>query len=373
MKRPNRFTHGCALSLGLMLAVAGCGGDDGSEEPAAASPETAADEPADDSEAEDDGTGEPGGAAECDTPDRIRIAIPVFPPKFAMITPSMAEHLGYFDEQCIDAEIMTFAAGINALRALQAGEIEIAVPPTASTINAVGEGSPIVGWLSPASQLPQLVLATEEVESCEDLEGRTAATGGPGDLVDHLMATYAETCGLELNEDIDVYVGSPADFGPVLAQDVAQASALHVDDKMVIEQAQGITLQVLEDAAAILPDFHYQLLVSRTEWVEENRDVVVRAAAAMLAANRYITDPANRDQVIEAAAQVTERDAEIIEFAYDRYAEKFPATCEDGFRQESLEFTVDLQVQQGNLAEPIAVEEVIDPTICADAEALLEQ
>src|SRR5690606_40628702 len=51
-------------------------------------------------------------------------------------------------------------------------------------------------------------------------------------------------------------------------------------------------------------------IFSRTEWVEENRDVVVRAAAAMLAANRYITDPANRDQVIEAAAQVTERRSE---------------------------------------------------------------
>lgn len=365
MKRQRRIVRVCA-TLGLVITLASCGGD--SEDDPVASPEPAAD-------AEDEGTDEEESAAEapaCTELDQIQIAVPVFPPKFAMITPSMAEELGYFEENCIDAEILTFAAGINALRALQAGEIEIAVPPSASTINAVGEGSPIVGWLSPASQLPQLILATEEVTSCEDLEGRTAATGGPGDLVDHLMATYARTCGLELTQDIDVYIGSAADYGPVLAQDVAQASALHVDDKMVIEQAQSIELRVLEDAATILPDFHYQLLVSRVEYVEQNRDLIVRAAAAMLAANRWITDPANRDDVIATAARVTERNAEIIEFAYDRYAEKFPTTCEEGFRQESLEFTIDLQVEQGNLQEAIPVEDVVDPTVCADAEALLE-
>ena len=385
--------RGLTISVGLILALllAACGG---SGEVADTAPATEAEamteaapttepsppEPADtaaeamtDTEAPMDATEAAAGemAVECTEPTVMRIAIPVQPPKFAMVTPDIADELGYFDDFCIDAEIITFRAGINSLRALQAGDVEIAVPPSASLINAVGEGSPIVGWLSPANQLPQLILATQDVGSCEDFEGQTVATGGPGDLVHHLMQTFLDSCGLEIGTDVDVFVGSPADFGPQLAQGIAQGSALHVDDKMVIEQAQDVTLDVLADAADILPDFHYQLLASSQEYVDANRDVVVNAAAAMLKANQWMTDPANREEVIELANRVTERDLDIMEFAYDRYAEKWPSSCEQGFNESMFDFTIDLQVELGNLDEPIAMDDVIDRSICEDAEELL--
>jgi hypothetical protein len=40
---------------------------------------------------------------------------------------------------------------------------------------------------------------------------------------------------------------------------------------------------------------------------------------------------------------------------------------------ESYQFLIDLQVELGNLDEPFAPEELIDTSVCADAETLLEE
>ena len=157
-----------------------------------------------------------------------------------------------------------------------------------------------------------------------------------------------------------------------MARGVAQASALHVDDKMVIEQSQGIELKVLADAAEILPDYAYQATASTLASVEQNRDAYVRAAAAMLKTNRWMKDPANREEMLDAATTVSGRDRAILEFAYDRYVEKFPGTCAEAFPSASFTFTMELQMEQENLEQPLTMDQVFDTSICDDAEALLK-
>jgi len=365
-----RTWRSISLTLVLALLLSACGGAAESGDGAEAGGDTVTEDAAGDASPAADGE---QAAGECDEPAAIGMAQAVLPPKFAMLTPSMTEELGFFDEFCIDAEIITFQQGINSLRALQAGEIEVAIPPSASLINAVGEGSPIVAWFSPASNLPQLILATEEIGTCEDFEGQTVATGGPGDLVHHLMQTYLDTCGLDIDStDVEVFVGSAADYGPQLAQGVAQGSALHVDDKMVIEQDQDITLEVLQDASELIPEFHYQSLVSRQDYVDDNHDVLARAAAAMMKANRWMQDPANKEEMLDLAAEVTQRDREIMEFAYDRYVDQFPEDCAEALDEDSYMFTQDVQLELGNLDEPVSYDQIVDTTVCDDAEQLLE-
>lgn len=381
-----RMAVSCCLVLALLLAA--CGEDDTAEpagtEPAAT--ETAATEPTTTETAatEPTGTDSPaeteteGGsevtAMECDEFDELEVSVPTHPPKFAHMPPVMAGEVGFYEDFCIDMTVTRYGSGPAALRALQAGETELGLPPTNAAIVAVGQGSPITVVGAPASVLPQVIVATEGIESCEDLEGQTVGTGGPGDLIHFQMTLFLDSCGLDIESDVEVFVGPPGDFGPQMAQGVIQSTVMHVDDVPFHERGQDITLNVLQTSAELVPDFGYQMYVARDDWLAEegNRDAVVRMNAAILATNRWMQDPANQEEMLDVAARITERDRDIMAYAYDIYVENFPTTCDEALSESSFEYSMNLQVELGEMPSPVSYDDVIDRSICEDAEALLE-
>ena len=55
------------------------------------------------------------------------------------------------------------------------------------------------------------------------------------------------------------------------------------------------------------------------------------------------------------------------------FGSRFPDSCETMIPIESYEFLIDLQVELGNLAEPFPATDLVDTSVCEDAEALLEE
>lgn len=382
-----RMTVACCLVLAL--AASACGEDDAAEpaatETGAAEPTateagaatTPATEPTGTASPATEGETEGGGevaAMDCTEMDELEVSVPTHPPKFAHMPPVMAGEVGFYEDFCIDMTVTRYGSGPAALRALQAGETELGLPPTNAAIVAVGQDSPITVVGAPASVLPQVIVATEEITSCEDLEGQTVGTGGPGDLIHFQMTLFLDSCGLDIESDVEVFVGPPGDFGPQMAQGVIQATVMHVDDVPFHERGQDITLNVLQTSAELVPDFGYQMYVARDDWLAEegNRDAVVRMNAAILATNRWMRDPANQEEMLDIAARITERDRDIMAYAYDIYVENFPSTCDEALSESSFEYSMELQVELGEMPSPVSYDDVIDRSICEDAEALLE-
>lgn len=307
----------------------------------------------------------------CDEVTALKMSVPTQPPKFAQLAPFFAEALGFYDQFCIDMTIIGFRTGANALRALQSREVEIGIPSTNASVVAVAQGSPIVTFGSPASVLPQIILATGDIDTCEELGGKTLGTEGPGGLGHYLFTIYLESCGLDINNDVDIFVGAPGDFAALMDQGVIHAAALHVDDKGHIEEQFGTTLNVLTTSAELVPNFHYQSFAARADWVagDVNRDALVRMLAAVLAAQRYVADPANRSDVIQIASDLSQRSPEVVDFAYDLY--KYPTSCAEQLDPASFEYTAQTQVDAGEMGEVPPVNTLIDTSICEDAEALL--
>jgi ABC-type nitrate/sulfonate/bicarbonate transport system substrate-binding protein len=97
----------------------------------------------------------------------------------------------------------------------------------------------------------------------------------------------------------------------------------------------------------------------------------VRAAAAILRTNRWLADPANKDEAVKKIAEVSEQDEDVVTEAYDIFSTKFPVNCQQALRPEAYEFVIDLQVQLKNLKQAFPVGDLVDTTICTEAEALL--
>ena len=334
----------CAVSVVLLLPACGDGSDSGG-----------------------------GGGASAELQD-VSLGV-IHSVKFSFLPTHLAKELGYFEEFGLNATLEPIGAGIDTLEAQIAGETDVNPHgPSPAVVNASGSGSPLKIVFSPASRLSPIIVARDDIESCEDLRGGTVATDGPGGLSHSVMEAFLASCGININQDVEVFIGSPSDFGPVLAEGTAQAAGQEIDDEIAIEDQFGIELNQLANSWEIA-DFHYQSVVVREQDLESNRDVIVRVVAAIMKANRWLNDPANREEAIDLAVELGTlgQTREAMEEAYDTYVGTiFPETCAEALDVGQYESTADLQRELGNLTGDFVFEDVVAMDVCEEAEALVD-
>jgi ABC-type nitrate/sulfonate/bicarbonate transport system substrate-binding protein len=351
MPRGRGFRVG-AFVLALMLVLAACGGDD-----------------------DDGGGGQAApagsGAQQCATTEKMKIGFPGLPPDFVQMGVPLAKELGFFAANCLDVEFTGLESGIASFRAMQAGEFDMAYSGSISPVLAKGEGADAKVWMSAAALLDFQVTARPEIADCAALRGQPIATDGPGGLNHAIMEQFVATCGLDIDKDVKVLVGDPENFGVQLSRGVVKAAALHLDERITAEQQFKQDFKELGNSWEYAPDFHYSSMSATGDLIEKNRDKYIRAAASIMRATRWLRDPANKEQAVTTIAKVSEQDEAVVAQAYDQFATKFPTTCDEALRPAAYEFLIKLQVDLGNLKQAFPVTDLVDPSICAEAEALL--
>ncbi|HXF56217.1 MAG TPA: ABC transporter substrate-binding protein [Actinomycetota bacterium] len=347
-----------AVAAATLLVLAACGGAQ-EEGPGGAAGATSP-----------GATGSPGG---CQSYEEITIGFPGLPPDFVQMGLPLAIHRGVLEAYCVRGELVATESGIAAFRATMAGEFLFSYSGSVSPILGKGEGADAVVFMSPAHLLDFQVAALPGYESCESLRNQPVATDGPGGLIHAVMEQFLATCGLDIDRDVRVQIGDPETFPAQLASKAVVATALHVDEKLFTEQEIGIDLVELGNSWEYAPLFHYASLSAKRSVLEENRDLFVRISAAILESNRWLVDPANKDRAVAAMAEVSEQPEDVVRQAYETYGTRFPTSCDEALNPEAYEFLIDLQVQLGNLEQPYPVEELVDPSVCQDAEQLVAE
>lgn len=341
------------LASVLVLALAACGGGD-----------------------DDEGDGGGGGSTasgDCETVDPIVSGHPGFPPDFIQMVTPLAVELGYFDQECLDVELIDFESGAAAFRAMAAGELDVGLSGSVSPILAYGQGSDAVGFAASGAYVDFQVVATPDVQSCEDLAGKRVATDGPGGLVHAITEQYLATCGLDINTDVELIVGEPETFVAQFAQGAIDATSMHIDERIFAQEELGSDLTVLANTWEEIPEFHYTTFATAREVFEDKREIWVRFTRALLRTGRWLADPANREEAVTVMAEVSEQPEEVIEEALDTFGNRFPTSCDTMIPLESYQFLIDLQVELGNLEESFPAEEFVDTSVCEEAEASLDE
>lgn len=343
-----------ALLTVLMLFVAACGGDDDGDTDADASAV---------------------GGEDCEEIEDMEVGHPGLPPDFIQMMLPLAIDLGYMRDNCIEVEIIDFESGIAAFRAMAAGEFDMGLSGSVSPILAFGEGADAVGIASGGALTDFQTVATGDIESCEDLEGRSVATDGPGGLVHAVTEQYMAGCGIDIDSDVELIVGEPESFVPRIAQGEIEATTMHIDERIFAEQELGTELNVLANAWEDVPLFHYTTWSTARPLLDdpEKRDQFTRFIAALLRVGEWLDDEGNRDEAIERMAVVSEQPESVIEEAYSTFGSRFPTTCDEMMPMESYDFLIDLQVELGNLEEDFPATDLIDTSVCEEAAELLAE
>jgi ABC-type nitrate/sulfonate/bicarbonate transport system substrate-binding protein len=341
-----------ALLAVLVLLVTACGGDDNGESDADAV-----------------------GGEDCDEIETMEVGHPGLPPDFIQMMLPLSIELGYMRDNCIDVEIIDFESGIAAFRAMAAGEFDMGLSGSVSPILAFGEGADAVGIAAGGALTDFQTVGTGDIETCEDLEGRSVATDGPGGLVHAVTEQFMASCGIDIDQDVELIVGEPESFVPRIAQGEIEATTMHIDERIFAEQELGTELNVLANAWEDVPLFHYTTWSTARPLLDdpEKRDQFVRFVAALLRVGEWLADDANREEAIERMAVVSEQPEAVIEEAYSTFGSRFPTTCDEMMPLESYDFLIDLQVELGNLAEDFPATDLIDASLCEEAEALLAE
>ncbi|HMA81223.1 MAG TPA: ABC transporter substrate-binding protein, partial [Candidatus Binatia bacterium] len=130
------------------------------------------------------------------TKRKVVFGVPVTPPNVVHIPPYIAKELGFFAENNIDVEFVTFEGGTQTLRGSVAGGLDITGTSSDPAIIAAakGAGTKVLGTYS--HKLSQSMLVQGDIKSCKELKGRKIGIQEIGAFNEVMSRAVLASCGL---------------------------------------------------------------------------------------------------------------------------------------------------------------------------------
>jgi len=314
-----------------------------------------------------------GGGTSGSEKGKISLSMPVIPPNFVHVMPWVAQEQGFYEEFGIEVEIVSLDTGVTALRGAEAGSADIAAVPTPTLINAVAQGGTVKAFYTYSPKLDVQLIVSRDINSCEDLKGKVVGVDEVGGFAEVLTKKFYTSCGLK--QDDVTYGNFPGAEGQAIAQGQAVSGVLHIDEaRAVMEQFPDAGVKSLTNLWEVVPDWHYAGFAAPQAILSKKRAEIVAFTAANIKANEFMRDPANREKVLDIAVEVTGVSRDILSATYDVFLEGGLFPDDHGYPESMVNFTVEQQVELGNIteAQKPAYADLVDTSIYADARKLVD-
>jgi NitT/TauT family transport system substrate-binding protein len=233
----------------------------------------------------------------------------------------IAREKGYFEKMGITIETKRYIDGSMAVPSMIAGELDITnLPAAASLFNSIQKGAPLVvilDWGHNRSGRGYTVvnvtpeLYDQGVHSVADfakLKGKRIGVGALGSINQYNIAKGLEKVGLDPAKDVEwvVNIGQP-DLMKMLGQKQLDATDLAYQFGFFAQQNKWGPIIATGDQ--IVPGGQIAAYVARRDFIEKNRDLVVRFAMAYLQGvkefNAAAADPDKYPDIVEILARNT--------------------------------------------------------------------
>jgi NitT/TauT family transport system substrate-binding protein len=282
MLRPIRWL----LLIAVLALVAACAPGEDAVDPITGEP---ADGEVGDAPVED-GEVDPGDPADQD--DQAEAAGESQHVRFGVATASqivslspytaVPEAMGYFAEEGLDVEVLGFAGGGPTVEALDANQLDIAIPPVTSLFAARNAGSDIISFYTQITGNYLIPMVPEDSDITEplDLEGRTVGAQSLASAnIPLIRAMIAQEGGNPENVEF-VGTGGPSEAASFLEQGHIDVLALWDAAYAQIQSNTGIQLRPIGNDWLRDLGFHQSLIAHET-LLAENRDMLVGMGRAI--------------------------------------------------------------------------------------------
>ncbi|WP_280700648.1 ABC transporter substrate-binding protein [Kitasatospora sp. GP82] len=248
--------------------------------------------------------------------------------KVVYLPAMLTQRLGFFAEAGVNVELMGEPAGVNAITALLAGDVQGAVGFYDHTIDLQAKGK-IVESVVQFSQAPgevEVVSAKQAgtIRSGADFKGRKLGVTGLGSSTDFLTKYLAVKNGVAVSEFSPIAVGAGQTFIAAMQQGSIDAG-MTTDPTVanILDKKIGTVLYDLRtpegSRAALGGPYPSSSLYMNTDWVNKNKDTIQKLANAFVRTLKWMS--------IHTPAEIAAKmPADYAQGGAEQYAEAIKAT-----------------------------------------------
>jgi NitT/TauT family transport system substrate-binding protein len=202
---------------------------------------------------------------------------------------TLAQELGFYREEGIDAELQDFAGGAKSLQALVGGSADVVCGFYDHTIQMAAEGRELIAFVT-MLRFPGLVLLTSPqsagtVTRIEDLKGRVAGVTTAGSSSQMLLTYMLQRHGVAPADVSVTAIGSAATAVAAIEHGKV-AAGMVADPAFTLVSRRNPGVRVLADlrtAAGVTEAlgthmYPASVLYSKGDWIRANRDTTERLA-----------------------------------------------------------------------------------------------
>jgi len=194
---------------------------------------------------------------------------------------TLAQELGYYEDEGLDVEIQDFEGGSEALQSLLAGSATVVSGFYDHTIQMAAEGREIMSFVT-ILRYPGLVLTVspeaEGISSVKDLDGGTVGVTAPGSSTDLFLKFMLAKNDMAPDAASAVAIGATSTAVAAMERGQVDAGVMLEPAVSALEERAGGELTVLADTRTpegvkeVFGTETYPATVfySTVEWVEDN-------------------------------------------------------------------------------------------------------
>ncbi len=244
---------------------------------------------------------------------KVTLTTALNPPKMIFMGFWVAQQEGFFRKNGLDVTIMPEQGGVQAARAVAAGDAYFEAGGTDAIAAAFAQAGNLEAiWSYGGDDLS--LIADKSITSVAGLNGKTIGAGDSTGPAYELSEIALRKAGVPTkNVNVAVLAGRPALVGAMAAGQI-QAAAFHIDDGLAL-QAQDPNVHVLASFAKVAPQYWYGAVGIPVKYGKTHSKTVVAFLTSMIEAQRWMYT--HRAQVITLGVKFTGETRPIVTQSYD--------------------------------------------------------
>ncbi len=276
----------------------------------------------------------------------------------------MAKEKGFFARRGLDVEYINLRGDKDVTRALLAGELDSGEPSPGGPLQAMQGGADIRFIGSSMPGLPFALYVRKDINTWQDLKGKTFAVSSPGSTPDLIARAMLQRNGVDPDSIKIANAGGSVGRVQALAGGKVDATA---SSTQFIPMIDKLGIKVLGYTADILPEYPRFVIIARTGTLQQKHDAVVNFLAAYMEGLDYSLK--HRDETLALAAKINDKtpDDPVLTHMYDEVKAKGYVSVTSEIPRKGISWLQDEMVRIGQLRQPLDLDKYIDESFRTEA------
>jgi len=283
----------------------------------------------------------------------------------------LGQHLGSFERQGLDLELIKFTTGLEIFQAMVGGSLDVlSTGAVVSNFPARGQGK--VFLLNNIEYATAQLWVREDagVKTLADLKGKQISTS-TGTTAHVFLDRALRSANLDPAKDVKIVNQRMTEAVTSFIAGAVQAVALWVPFDTVVKQKLPGARKII-DASAFFPQAAIMGgWAAGNEYYEKNKPTLTRLIRGWAVANEFITT--KPDEAAEILQKTQYPDVPLADFKEQFKATKYYSNAEwkksyaDGTAAKWLQQVTDFFVENAKIQNPVAASQYFDPKLFLDA------